>query len=186
VLQTTDIIVRTERWSKLREQLDTYVVMGAAPPGYSNDMPWDTVIAQSAYCTDSLNAGWWRTHFELPCTLAASPGGASNMIREVEGYPCSSSQAPGASSSQSGAAAPKAPQPKQNRSANSSEVCSNYNTKAGRCKGDAPCVSGRRHVCDVCGEPHRRVDFHPTGGAKRDWNRVSGGWKNKKENKKQR
>ena len=83
VLHTSDIIVRTERWSKLREQLETIVVMEAAPPGYSNEMPWDTVIAQSAYGADSLNAGWWRTHFELPCTLASSPGGASGMIREV-------------------------------------------------------------------------------------------------------
>ena len=184
VLQTTDILVRTERWSKLREQLETFAAMGAAPPGFVATAPWDTVISQSAYGADTLNAGWWRSHFELPCTLASTPGGATQMIHTVEGYPGAAPPTSSAGSSAGSGAQNQTQQPpakKAKVAADPSEVCSNYNTRAGRCAGDAPCVNQRRHVCDVCGEKHRRVDFHPPSGAgKRDWNRVGAGWQNKK------
>jgi len=186
VLQTTDVILRTERWGRLREQIEANVVLGAPPPGYDYNAPWDLVISQSTYGREGLNAAWWQSHFVLPCTLGASATAATHTIRDIEGLPSSSSGS--ADSWAKPPPAPKNPKAPTARNTGDKEVCSNFNSRSGRCGRDeaTACWAGRLHICDVCGGHHRGSDVH-TGpgekyqkaGAKR-WNKNQGGKDSKK------
>jgi len=165
VLQTTDIIVRTERWSRIREILESQRAMGHC--ALNPEMPWDAVIAQSAYGAEGHNALWWQSHFVLPCSLSAGPAAATSMIKSVEGQ---------SSQSSSSAAPPPPPahqnprptKPRQQKSSTGKpEVCLNFNRRLGRCMKDGvPCPANRLHVCDVCGESHRSID--------KQWNKSGG------------
>ena len=75
IMHTTDVVLRSERWGRLREQIEASVSMGAAVMGYDPSRPWDAVIAQSAYGREGLNATWWQSHFILPCMLSPSIAG---------------------------------------------------------------------------------------------------------------
>jgi len=169
ILQTTDVIVRTERWSRLREQVESAKSMGGAT-GMDPTMPWDIIISMSSFGTDGPNSSWWQAHFVLPCTLASSPGGASGMIHSVEGYPTAGGNVRAAAGGQAEKPKtnPKAKQ--QSDKPGAPEVCSNRNRRVGRCQKDVPCPANRLHVCDVCGGPHRSCDEHGQGkGSKRFW-----------------
>jgi len=160
IMATTDVIVRSERWGRLREQIETNVTMGAAPIGWDPARPWDCVVSQSAYGRDGLNATWWQSHFVLPCTLAHSAGVAASTIRDIEGYPTGGST--GSSSQQhkpppKGQPAKSAPIPPAGAD---NEICLNYNSRSGRCAKDGPCAMRRQHKCDVCGGNHRSIDVH--------------------------
>ena len=72
VLVTTDVIVRSERCGRVREQIETRIAMVAHVPGDSPSRPRDLVIAQSSCGRAGLNSDWWRSHFGLPCTRYAS------------------------------------------------------------------------------------------------------------------
>jgi len=164
VLATTDVVLRSERWGRLREQLETAATFGGG--GLDHKMPWDAVIRLSAFGAEGPNANWWKTHFELPCTIAPSPAGAAGMIQQVEGFSSNAT-----SFKQSAAqpppkpVAPRPPQPPRppkGTSDFSKEVCKNFNSKSGRCAKDGvPCPSGRRHACEICGQFHRAIDHHP-------------------------
>jgi len=189
VLVTTDVIVRSERWGRLREQIEASISMGAPVPGYSSAKPWDLVIAQSSYGRAGLNSDWWRSHFELPCTLASSAAGASKTIKDIEGQPASSgasSQHPQESKSRD---RPRGQQKTETQkgAAGGTEVCRNWNNRTGRCAPDGkPCFRHMLHKCDICGGNHRAIDYH-TGsgeayakGAKR-WQPASGGGESKRK-----
>jgi len=171
VLQTTDMILRSERWGRIREGIESCIVMGGTPPGFDPLNPWDLVIACSSYGAGGANTEWWQSHFVLPCTVNAGAAPAANMIKAIEGYPGGHP-----SSSSSGSTdrprADKAPRADKTPRAGAGEVCTNYNTGTGDCAKPGPCKHGRRHVCDVCGGFHRRVEKHvkqDQGWNKRSW-----------------
>ena len=58
------------------------------------------------------------------------------------------------------------------------EICKNWNSSTGSCAGDGPCTHGRKHICDVCGGNHRRIDKH----GKRQSNQSKGNDKKKQRN----
>jgi len=189
VLHTSETIVRTERWSRLREQIEGLVAMGGQPAGYDPSRPWDAVIAASAYAGPlGLNASWWQAHLVLPCTLSNSAGGATSMIRDVEGS-TSHGTLPG-SSTDGNSSRPKAAQQqrqppaahKESSKSSGSDICQNWNNKKGGCEGDGPCGHGRRHVCSICGGAHRAVDHdYSKGGRKKRWNNGGSGNGQKKQ-----
>jgi len=186
VLQTTEVVVRSERWSRLREQIEGMIAMGAAPAGYDSNMPWDAVIGASAFAGPlGLNAGWWQSNFVLPCSLAASSGAATAMIRDVEGSTSHGQSGSGGESSNTNPKQTKAKgQPSkddQRSTPQGPDVCMNYNYKKGACAGDGKCPHGRKHVCNVCGGNHRSEEFHTSGGNKR-WN-GSGNGKDRRSKK---
>ena len=78
-LLATDIIVRTERWSRLREQFEL-----SPPPGFSSEAPWDAVIAASAFNHAGPLAAWWQTHFVLPATIASSSASLTSLVDRVD------------------------------------------------------------------------------------------------------
>jgi len=94
VLQTTDIVLRSERWGRIREHLESYLTMGVCPPGFDAAAPWDLVISISAFGAAGVNTTWWQISFLLPCTVTSAPGPASHMIRVVEGQPDAGSSSP--------------------------------------------------------------------------------------------
>ena len=145
ILLTTDLIVRSERWGRIRELMER-----APPPGYDPSKPWDAVIAASAYGQEGPNAVWWQTHFVLPASLGATSAAASSNIDRVEG---NLQSAPPSGQ-------PRLPRKRPQKDPYKGEVCQNFNRRAGACVGDGSCPAGRRHVCSVCGKHHRAIDFH--------------------------
>jgi len=83
VLLTTDVVVRSERWAAIRERFER-----DRPRGFDESMPWDAVIAASAYGVERCAlAVWWQDYFILPNSLASSAGAASSRIAVVEDAP---------------------------------------------------------------------------------------------------
>ena len=178
VILTTDIVVRSERWTYLREMYERH-----RPAEFNPKQPWDAVIAASAFGYPfSPMAAWWNTNFVLPNTLANSAAGAFSMIRSVEGMPSGSS----ASSSGTSAALvlrsrsrsrgrknkknkksekdKKDDQPitiYKTKAQNMDKMCKNWNYKRGACAtGKGKCRFNRTHACCICGQDHRAIDFH--------------------------
>ena len=191
VLLTTDTVLRTERWGRLREQVEDMAQMGATPPGFNPHTPWDYIIGVSAYGSGGLNAEWWQSHFVLPCTVSGGAGGASSVIRSVEGYPDVSlaTDLPAPKGGQSDHQRASKPKPPAKRSRdtgpdNAGEICGNYNSGIGACAKDGPCKHKRRHVCDVCGGMHRRIEKHGGQPDKQQGRQQNTSWwKNKKQGK---
>jgi len=143
-IAAADLVVRSERWSRIREDFER-----APPANFEPARPWDSVIAASAFGKDTgANAAWWQTHFVLPATL-------NTIVPSTVGIPDIGKQR-----SETSAAARRASNLAAEPSAASAEVCNQWNTRAGRCKGNAACPHGRRHVCSVCGGSHRACDQH--------------------------
>jgi len=188
IMCTTDVVLRSERWGRLREQIEASLAMGAPVMGHDPARPWDVVIAQSAYGREGLNATWWQSHFILPCMLSPSVAGASNTIQEVEGY---SNTATSSHSSQSNTRAkrqlPQPLKPPAPPAANPGEICMNFNSRSGRCAKDGvACWANRAHKCDVCGGNHRGIDVHTAAGEKyhkreKRWNPDGGNGDNKRK-----
>jgi len=192
VLQTTDIVLRSERWGRIREHLESYLTMGVSPPGFDANAPWDLVISVSAFGAEGINASWWQSSFLLPCTVTSAPGAASNMIRAVEGQPDSGASSsslallPPPQSAKGGGRGDKGDKEKPRRDRNKDkstasstvEICKNWNASIGACAGDGPCTHGRKHICDVCGGNHRRIEKH----GKRQQNQGKGNDRKKQRN----
>jgi len=164
ILLATDVVVRTERWTRLREQLER-----DRPAYYDPARPWDSVIALSAYGAEGPNAQWWQTHFVLPAATANTAAGMEKTVGVVEQAP---SRSPRASSSGPPAKRPRAgPAP-----AAPDDICTNWNLKQGSCAGQGPCSHGRRHVCRICKDNHRSCDVHGDGpGASKATEKPKGG-----------
>jgi len=169
VLHTSEIMVRPERWSRMREQLQRMVAMGSVAPGYDARRPWDSVIAASLYAGPlGLNASWWQAHFVLPCTLASTSADAFSLIRDVEGsthgfMPTSSGG--GGNANPNPEAKPQTPkvQP-DNRGGDPPETTTSATS-------EGTCPYNQLHVWNVCGFPHTAIDHH-TG--KKTWNPTRG------------
>ena len=151
LLITRDIIVRSEQWSRLRE-----ICIASPPPGFDHQHPWGTIIAFSSFGVDGLMSGWWNVKFVIPCTKTPSDKSAAKIIGRIEGE-----DAPGGSSSGGGGAQVEKER-KRDRTPpeNGREVCLNYNAGYGKCGQTNKCPYGRKHVCNVCGQPHRACDHH--------------------------
>jgi len=196
VLQTTDVILRSERWGRIREQLEANIAMGAPLLNFSSARPWDAVISQSSYGREGLNATWWQSHFVLPCTLSSTAAGATSTIRDLEGHPQGGHaaeqqhQQPAQRPKQNPRQALRPPAPPAAPAAPGTEVCKNYNTRSGRCAVDGVgCWAGRLHKCDVCGGNHRGIDHHTAPGDKYQQSaakRQNGGQKGGKDKKQRR
>jgi len=142
-VSSTDLVVRSERWSRIREDAEV-----GRPAGFNPNMPWDFVISASAFGRDGPGMSWWQTNFVLPATLGVA-------LPTLDGMP-------GASASSSGGGrAPRAPPAKQ---PSTGIVCSNWNRRQGECQGRGPCPAGRDHVCSECGGNHRACDNHKGWG----------------------
>jgi hypothetical protein len=155
-----DLIVRSERWGRLREELE------AAEPSMS-PAPWDRIIAAATFGSGGLADSWWQVNLVLPLTVGAPlehaglPGSArGSASASHSSRPPASSRPPRAA-----AAAPARQQQQPQRGPTAQEkanqICNLYNSKVGLCKGEGPCSFGRRHVCAVCEAPHRAADQHP-------------------------
>jgi len=160
-LLTTDILVRTERWGRLREIFETL-----APQGYDPRKPWDTIIAASSYSHDGYMAGWWNTHFVLPATLSATSAGMGSMVDSLDGN-VTGKRSWGQQGGQPKRTKAQLPQPlpkadKQAEKQNKSEICGIWNRRVGTCAKDGDCSFGRQHVCSFkgCGKMHRAIDHH--------------------------
>ena len=149
-LLAADLVVRSSRWSALREDCERY-----RPAGYDPARPWDFIIGASAFGDENTKmSSWWNTRVVIPCTKGSATTSAQDLS--------------------SPAAAPPAPRSEHQRKKGDKErrrsrskkrgarkpLCSNFNLKLGRCSGDGPCSADREHRCFVCGDGHRAVDKH--------------------------
>jgi hypothetical protein len=150
VIAGVDLVVRSERWLRLREDAER-----VPPAGFSQAAPWDHVIRTSAYGQGGVSETWWTANLVLPLTVGAPLA--------LEGLPTSSSSsAPRPPSPRSSATrAPKRARQAGTPRAISADFCQNWNNRRGACQGDGPCASGRPHRCEVCGGSHRAADVHP-------------------------
>ena len=144
MIYATDLVMRSERWVRVREDLERYAALGGAGVGV---MPWDSVVASCAYGA-AAQQSWWQTNLLLPVTLHI-------VAPPTEGMP-------GTAGTPQGGSAP-ASQPRGQRRASrapksSKEICSNWNGRVGTCAGPGQCPSGRRHVCSRCSGHHRACD----------------------------
>ena len=146
VIMATDIVVRTERWTRIREDAEI-----TRPINFNPLLPWDFVIYSSAYGADGPNSAWWTANLILPLTLGQSPP-------SMQGVPSKTSSSSLAVSSKVAGTKRKA-EPRDD-SGHGSEVCTTWNARAGKCRGNRPCYFGRLHVCSVCGGAHRACDYH--------------------------
>ena len=88
IIVTTDMIVRTERWSKMRETYDRQ-----PPHGYDITNPWNFIISVSSWGSPDVKIqAWWQRMFILPATLSGRAGQLSLMDR-MEGGPASTGSA---------------------------------------------------------------------------------------------
>jgi len=150
LIHSTDLIVRTERWTKLREEFER-----CPPLGFNRAMPWDMIIAASSFGRDGFGAMWWQTQCVLPASVNAHTPITDGM--------------PGSSSSSGGGNRP--PRGEKRREVHDDsgvEVCMAYNNRTGACRNSGKCKAGRRHVCCICGGEHRATERHssyrPFGG----------------------
>ena len=80
-LIVTDIIMRSERWSALRDEAER-----VRPAGYDPAVPWDWVIGAAAYgVAESPSAAWWNTHFLFPNFSSNSPAEVAKKLHALEG-----------------------------------------------------------------------------------------------------
>ena len=143
-ISAADLVMRSERWGRMRELFER-----SPPANFSAAMPWDSIISGSAFGNDSAHGNWWHMNFVLPATLSVPTPATEGM-----------SKASGGGGGDKPRAAPRQP-PK------SKEVCTNFNFGVGSCAGTGPCAFGRKHVCSVCGKPHRAMDFHDKARAEK-------------------
>jgi len=158
-LVAADLLVRSERWMRIREDL----TRGPAPPGFDPRAPWDYVIAASAYGRDGPLSRWWQDEVVLPLSLH---GGRPPCLEGLPGQASSSSSAArGPPPPPRGSAAKtrqRGPKSGKDVGRNADETCNSYNSGVGQCKsGDAVCKHGRRHVCAICKEVHQAFKAHP-------------------------
>ena len=166
VIAGVDLVVRSERWLRIREDVER-----APPAGFSPAAPWDHVIRTSAYGQGGVSETWWTANLVLPLTVGAPLA--------LEGLPSSSSSS--ALRTQSPRSSANRPsQLKRARQAGAprsvtADFCQNWNHRRGACQGDGPCASGRPHRCETCGGNHRVVDVHPeTAPTHRGWGKGHG------------
>jgi len=155
MVYATDLVMRSERWVRVREDIERYAALGAGG-GMHSAMPWDLVIASCAYGSQA-QAAWWQTNLLLPASLHVTCPATLGM--------------PGGASGSSGGGGRSGPPAKRSRQAerNSSssrgtDVCTNYNYRVGQCTGGGECPHGRLHLCNKCRGRHRVVDGICPGG----------------------
>jgi len=144
MLLTTDLVVRSERWGRLREEFARN-----PPPGYDAARPWDHIISASSFGQEGPCSMWWTTQFLLPANAGISSPALAGMPKA------------------SGTPPPNKPRKEPSQPASSGEVCTNFNARSGKCKGGGACPHGRRHVCSVCGGQHRACDRHGANADKK-------------------
>jgi hypothetical protein len=151
ILYAADVVMRSERWVRVREDLERFVALGGAP---AMGMPWDTVIGSSAFGDVGGQGGWWHTNVLLPATLHVPPppleGMPSTSSSSTRPASPSSRRVPPRGSARRGRQAPGPPLRVQ--------ICTDFNEKRGVCAGPGPCARGRRHACWTCDGNHRGVD----------------------------
>ena len=156
----TDLIVRSERWLRIHEDIGR-----SSTPGFDDRAPWDYIIGISAFGREGPNAMWWQTQVVLPLT-------GSGLH-----YP----GVPGAASSSSGSRGQSNKRPRDTSQKSSTTVsaqfCNAWNN--GGCSD--PCPAGRRHVCETCKGRHRTCE-HVRGygkGGKAGKNKGKGKYQDK-------
>ena len=141
LILTTDLVIRSERWGRIREECAR-----SPPAGFDPSCPWDFIIGSSSFGYEGVGAMWWQTNFVLPASLNLPSPSNAGMPKQTAGHK---------------PALAIADRPRSDPAASSSkEVCTNYNSRSGKCKGQGPCPHGRVHKCSVCGGPHRACDRH--------------------------
>jgi len=159
LLVTTDVIVRSERWTDLKEKCDQ-----THPAGYDPSRPWAFIIPTSAWGSgDARVQQWWQRMVVLPAATRSSVGSATSLVNALEGggaVPAAAAAFPGNHDSSRGRRRSRTP-PRGNSSEKPrGDVCRDFNLEAGRCSGRGACPSGRSHECAVCGGIHRGVHHH--------------------------
>jgi len=156
----TDLLVRSERWLRIREDLER----APYPLGYDPRSPWDFVIGASAYGRDGPLSRWWQDEVVLPMSLGS---GRPPLHEGLPGQSTSSSSRGPPPPQRSGPsqrvrAGKTNKQTEKQREQVSAQLCNSYNSGTGPCAaGGATCKHGRRHVCAVCRESHQAYKVHP-------------------------
>ena len=155
ILVTTDVIVRSERWSSIKERCDR-----TPPPGYDSARPWSYVIPASAWGSEDMRAqAWWQKMLVLPAATTSTVAQTANLVNALEGgaVPAGAAAFPMTADrqrrrSRTPVRLTEAPRGKG--------VCRDYNLRSGRCRDPGPCPFGRSHTCAVCGDVHRGLHHH--------------------------
>ena len=81
VLVTTDVIVRSERWSSIKERCDR-----DPPVGYDSSRPWSHVIPASAWGSDDRRVqAWWQRMLVLPAVTTGTAAQTAILVNALEG-----------------------------------------------------------------------------------------------------
>ena len=157
ILISTDLVVRTERWSSLKERFDR-----TPPPGYNPARPWSHIISMSAYGSEDQKVQtWWNKMVVLPATTTGSVNHTAAVVNAMEGaaVPHGSSAFPVRSDRDPGHRR-RSRTPLRREKPKKKEICADFNLKRGSCTGRGTCHAGRWHECPVCGSNHRGCDHH--------------------------
>ena len=180
VILSTDLIIRSERWESIRENLARF-----QPSGYDDSAPWSFVIALSAYGSpDAEIANWWANMLVVPCSSTSTSTAARQKIGAIEGITPDQLQQRGPGRRERSRSPPRSG--RGSRDDAGGEPCWYWNRRLGRCAGRrVDCPFGLAHgICDVCYRNHRSCDDHPKGkGKDKGKNKDKGKGKNKDKGK---
>ena len=172
IIMLADERCRAERWEILAEKYAR-----TPPTNYQPQKPWDAIIADAAYALHGPMSEWWYFSVVAPLTYKVNvPMAQVNMYEGTTGTIMETTTAAsigrplGASAGGSGSAFGPNPKkqkvggsggPSKSSQSQSSEVCLKWNN--GGCA--QTCLTGRRHVCSICGEAHRKTECPKGKGA---------------------
>ena len=157
ILVTTDVIVRSERWTDLKERCDR-----SPPDGYDPSRPWTYIIPTSAWGSgDARVQQWWQRMVVLPASTRGTVGAAASLVNALEGgaLPAGAAAFPvhdGGRGRRRSRTPPRRPTEGPPRG----EICRDFNLDSGKCTGRGTCPNGRLHECAVCGGIHRGTHHH--------------------------
>jgi len=165
---SSDETLRAEQWEIMLEQ-----ALADRPAAFDPDVPWDYVIANSAYgVPGALKAHWWETRVVLPLLQGAGRGQAASAAARLEDSTSDFPAAPvGARRRRpktqrgQGQAATSSQPPQTAQAAGNPKVqfCWAWNRHAEGCP--TPCPHGRTHRCEHCGGAnHRGKDCYSQKG----------------------
>ena len=183
VIVTTDLVVRTERWARMKERCDRL-----PPAGYDPARPWNFVIPAASYGSADLKVqAWWSRMLVLPATLTQTASQAAQLVNALEGnaVPAAAAAFPVLTDRprRRSRTPPRSDRDRDRAGGGSGEICMDYNLKRGKCVGKGPCVNHRRHDCPVCGDRHRGLDHHSSDQVYAALGKVKGKGKGKKGQK---
>ena len=160
VIHSADVAMRSREWTIVFDE------MKQKPEVAQDSMPWNTIIAQTAFGeVTGPRAHWWWLHVQAPMSQKskAQPGAVVARLEQRAG-----NIGPPAAATVKGGSKRKNQINKAKAKANPNEICFGWNY--GTCTAPV-CPDGRRHVCRKCEGNHKVSDCPKNkgkGGGKGD------------------